>query len=216
AASAGADWRLNDRWTLSGSLSRETYVATARTLERGVGLAAATATAGWTPLSSLGTRLSVQRMETSDGNGRDLLSGYARWTLPVNRPRLALSWNGRYLSYDDPQIGREDGYFAPDFFVANVAGFEISDTLRGRVGLSAEGTLGLQEVRVLPGSERTNDTVRGWYLRASWAIGSRVSLEAWLGRTNLALQGPAGFGSVESGIRLRWKTGWPSHGGVSR
>jgi len=211
-ASAGADYRLNDDWSFSGSLSRETFAATALTLDRSVGIAAATASASWTPLGVLGTRLTMQRADFNDGNDRNLLAGYARWTLPPRRPHVALTWNGRYLTYGDPEAGRDNGYFAPDTFEAFIGGVEVGDRIGNKIGWSATGTLGLQWVRPDADSGRNKDTVRGYYLTASYDIGSRVTLEAWLGRTNLALQGPTGFTSMESGVRLKWKTGWLAPG----
>ena len=146
------------------------------------------------------------------GNGRDLAAGFGRWTVPVQRPRVALTWNGRYLSYDEPETGRSNGYFAPHSFWANVAGLEVSQRFQGKIGLSAQGTLGIQRVRVEEGSPTNSDTVRGYYLTASYDLGSRVTVAAYFGRTNLALQGPTGFSSTESGIRVGWKTGWPAPG----
>jgi hypothetical protein len=215
-ASAGADYRLDDRWSFSGSLSRETFAATALSLDRDVGLAAGTFTAAWAPASRVGTRLTLQRMETTDDNSRNLVAGFVRWAVPLQRPKVGLSWFGRYLSYGDPTLGPENGYFAPDSFLANIGGLEISDRIAGRIGWSVQGTLGLQRVRVLDTSSRNNDTVRGYYLRASYDVGARVTVEAYFGRTNLALAGPTGFKSTESGVRLRWKTGWPAPGMGSR
>ncbi len=212
-ASVGIDYRLDDDWSFSGSLSRETFAATALTLDRGVGLAAATASAAWTPTGAVGTRFTVQRADFSDGNDRDLLAAYARWSLAIaRRPRVALTANGRYLAYGEPEAGRENGYFAPDRFEAIVGGVELSDRIGRRIGWSASGTLGKQRVRALDGGDSASDTVRGYYLTASYDFGARVSLEGWVGRTNLALQGPTGFTSMESGVRLKWKTGWLAPG----
>lgn len=217
-ASAGVHWRMSDQWSFSGSLARETFAATALTLDRGVGLAAATATGAWNPLPRLGARFTVQHADLSDGNGRNLLAAFARWNVPVARPRVTLTGFSRYLSYDEPGSirnpgpGVANGYFSPDHFWANIAGCEVGDRIGNRFDWSVQGSLGYQHVRVRNDSDLNTDTVRGYRLRASYVVSARVSLEAWMGRTNLALQGPTGFTSTESGVALRWKTGWPVPG----
>ena len=238
--SAGADWRIDDRWTLSGSASSETYAATARSLNRSVRVTAATITAGFAPVARVTTRWTLQLAAFSEDpdcrsngvfpdchpnqpgydpnrpglvhlshNDRDLLAGYARWSVPVARPRLGLSWFGRWLSY-----GRDtgNGYFSPDEYWANLAGIDLGDRIGRRIGWSLSGTLGVQRVKMFPrsagaDSDWNNDAVYGYRAAASWEIVPGLSLEGYMGRTDLALAAGSGYRSTESGLLLRWRIG---------
>jgi tetratricopeptide (TPR) repeat protein len=204
-ASAAADYRLDDRWSLSGSLLRQTFAATAESLIADVGISAGTVSASFVPLPRVSTRLTLQRANLTDGVQRDLVVGYARWAVPVRRPRVGLSWLGRAYSCDD---GEErdggTGYFCPDSYASSVAGLDITDRIGPRFQWSVQGTLGVQ--RVHPhGGERSSDTVSGYYVRASYDLGRGISAEAYFGSTNLALAAGSGFDWTESGVRIRWR-----------
>ncbi len=203
-AAAGADYRLDDRWWFSGSMSRETFAGTARSLDAGVGLTSATATAAFVPAARVATRLTLQRSNTTDGNQRDLAAGLVRWALPARRPRVGISWSGRYFAYDR-KTG--NGYFAPESFLAQVAGIDLADRIGRRFSWSAQGSLGLQRVKTFGGNGQDTDTVRGYHVAAAYDFARGITAEAYLGRTNLALEGVSGFRSVESGFRVRLRIG---------
>jgi len=202
-ASAGADYRLDDHWSFAGSLSRAVLAATARSLESGVVASTASLTAGFTPIARLGTRLTFQRDNFSDMNHRNLLSAYARWAIPIGRPRIGVAWSMRDLACE----ARGTGYFCPDAYLSNVGILDIGDRIGKRFGWSATGSLGLQRVRVNPGDGANTDTVRGYHVTAGWDIEPGLTLEAYAGRTNLALAMGSGFASTEAGVRLRWRIG---------
>ncbi len=203
--SAGADYRLDDRWSFSGSLLRQTFAATSESLIADVGISAGTVAASFVPLPRVSTRLTMQRANLTDGVQRDLAIGYARWAVPVRRPRLGLSWLGRTYSCDD---GEErdggTGYFCPDSYASSVAGLDITDRIGPRFQWSVQGTLGVQ--RVHPhGGERSSDTASGYFVRASYDFGRGLVAEAYFGSTNLALAAGSGYDWTESGVRIRWR-----------
>ena len=208
-ASAGADYRIDDRWSVSGSLSRETYPATALSLDNDVGVTAAGASATFIPVPRVTTRLTIQHAAFTDSNRRNVLAGYARWAAPVRRPKVGVSWMGRYQSCEgrDPDQPNT-GYFCPDTFTAHVGGVDLGDRIGRRFGWNAQGTLGYQRADIgTSGASTHTDTVHGYRLTATWDFDSGVTLEAYAGRTDLALAAGSGYSSTESGFRVRFRIG---------
>lgn len=212
SGSAGAEYRLDDRWSFSGLLSRSAFSATAQALVNDVGITSVSATAGFRPLPRLAGRLTVEHDGFTDENQRDLLSAFARYAVPTKRPRFGLSWSLRDLSCDR----HGTGYFCPHAYVANVGGLDLSDRIGRRFGWNLIGTLGLQTVKVNSGSGQDTDPVRGYHVAASWDFDAGVTAEAYAGRTNLALAMGSGFASTEAGFRIRWRLGAPGSSAGSK
>jgi tetratricopeptide (TPR) repeat protein len=215
AGSAGADFRVDDRLSFSGSLESVGFAATARSINRDVAVTALTLTAAYLPAPRVSTRLSLQRASFTEdpdassnglyhGNQRDLQSAYVRWAVPSPRPKIGLSFLERYYTY---ARATNDGYFAPQAYVAGVAGIDLSDRISKRVGWSADGSLGLQRVRPFGTDPADTNSVKGYHVAISYDFDRGVTLEGYAGRTNLALQLGTGFRSTEAGIRLRWRMG---------
>jgi len=219
-ASAGLSYRLSDAWTFGGSLSRATFAATAQSLNKDIGVTSASAFASWVPFRGFFARFSGERAYLSDDNHRDQLIGTARWATPLKRPKVWLTWTERYYAYDngnfdvsDPNGSNEsNGYFAPDYYWAHVAGVEAADSFTERSGWRVDVSFGTQKVDALFANERTSDTVRGYGLSAWYEIWRGLTIEAYLARTNLALAAGGGlsssssgrYKSIENGVRLTW------------
>lgn len=199
-----ADYRLSDVVSFSGLFASETLLGTALSLDREVRMTSLTLGAAFNPIQPLSIRVALQEAWLTYDNGRDLLSIYGRYLLPVRRPKIGVSLNERYLSYDrDPR----DGYFSPDFYLASVVGVDLSDRIGKRIGWSVEGTAGVQHVRGHGASVTDDDDVWGYRGVFAYDFDRGVTLEAYIGATNLALALGTGFSSTESGLRLRWRIG---------
>jgi len=145
----------------------------------------------------------------ADENNRRLLSGYARWAIPLKRPRVGVSWSVREFSCDT--LGT--GYFCPNAYLANLAGVDVSDRIGTRFGWNAALSLGWQVVGIRPGS-RDTDTVQGYHAAGTWDFRPGITGEIYGGWTNLALASGSGFASTEFGARIRFRLGAP--GGTNR
>jgi tetratricopeptide (TPR) repeat protein len=210
SGSAGADYRLDDRWSFSGALSRSLFAATALSLENGVGITSLSATAGFTPVAGVGTRLTVERDSFTDVNHRDLVAAYARWAVPLKRPHVGVSWSIRDLRCDE----RGTGYFCPHAYLASVPGLDLTDRVGRHFGWSLAGTRGRQTIGAYQRNSlgvravgRTTDTVWGYHVAATWDFDSGITAEAYAGKTNLASATGSGFASTEAGLRFRWRLG---------
>jgi tetratricopeptide (TPR) repeat protein len=207
AVSAGADWRLSDAVTLSGSAARETFVGTALSLDRGVVITSAGATAALAPAARLSVRVGLERANFNDGNQRDLRSAWARWAVPLGRPRVGLSLSERFVSYDR---ATGNGYFTPRTLLASLAGADISDRIGSRLHWSLNATWGLQRVLLFgpvsgPEEVADTDTVRGYHAAAAYDVREDLQVEVYTGSTDLAFEAAAGFRTTEAGVRLRWR-----------
>jgi len=210
SGSAGADYRLDDRWSFSGALSRSVFAATALSLANDVGVSTIAVTAGFAPIASVSTRLTLERDSFTDVNHRDLLAASARWALALKRPRVGVTWSLRDLACDD----RGTGYFCPHSYLASVPGLDLGDRIGRHFGWSLAGTRGRQTIgayRTTPAGrrvlERTTDTVWGYHVAATWDFDSGITVEAYAGKSNLASATGSGFASTEAGLRLRWRLG---------
>ncbi|MBI3449186.1 MAG: tetratricopeptide repeat protein, partial [Acidobacteria bacterium] len=95
AGSAGAAYRIDDHWSISGAASKGVFAATARSLLADVEIRSLSATAALTPIPSIGVRVTAESDTFTDENARRLLACYARWALPLRRPRVGVSWSVR-------------------------------------------------------------------------------------------------------------------------
>ena len=204
---ASADYRLNDRFSFYGGVSRETLTSTARSLDHGIRLTSGSAGASWQALPRLTARASLEQANFTDGNQRDLRSASVRWAVPLRRPRLGLSLAERYLSFDrsafdDADYARVSGgsYFSPRSYLASTLAADLSDRIGRRIGWNLLLTRGWQRVF----SGETNP-VTGYHAAASYDFDRAITVEGYIGRTNLAIAMGSGFRSTEAGFRLRWR-----------
>ena len=213
-ASAGISYRLSDEWTFGGSLAHQTFAATALSLHRDVWLTSVSGSADYLPFSSLSSRFSLERAYLKYGNQRDQISAAVRWSTPLKRPKVWLTWLERYFTYaNDAQGAGQDGYFSPDSYWAHIAGVEAADNFTPRSGWRVDASLGTQRVDTSSSAEPTSDTVRGYGLAAWYEVWPGLTLEAYHARTNLAIAAGGGLGtsgsdaykSTESGLRLTWR-----------
>jgi hypothetical protein len=189
-----------------------------------VRLRAATVTAVFRPHPSLRLRASGQRAafldadgwdvdsafstvaDAADENGRDLITAGAQWRTPLDRPRLFLNYNVRWMAYEE---NLDQGYFDPDHYVSHLVGFDLSDM----IGRHVYWGVGLDTgVQVIDGWNTANaadvhDRVLSYRLLAGLNLGESAALEAYYSRSDLATQTTAGFRSSEGGLRLKFRFG---------
>ncbi len=228
---AGAEW-----FTFVASAFQERLVGTTQAFMNDVGIRAGTLTAVFRPHASVRLRLTGQKAAFTDDEdvdvdaafqvsddaggdhdrGRDLATGSVTWRLPIRRPRLTLSYNVRWMSYDEnldaSKVPIRHGYFDPERYVSNLLGVDLSDTFGPHVYWGAGADRGRQEIDAAgeadPGEEDdVRDDVLGYRLLAGFNIGQSLALEAYFSRTDHALQAAAGFRSTDAGIRLRLRFG---------
>ena len=137
-------------------------------------------------------------LDDDDDNERDMAIGSATWTTPLERPRLLLNYELRWMSYD---MTLDHGYFDPEHFVSNTAGLDLSDTIGRHFYWGAGASRGIQRIN------DEDDDVFGYRLLAGFNIGENISIEGYYARTDLALQSATGFKSTHAGIRLKFKFG---------
>ena len=170
-------------------------------------------------------RGSAQHGWFSDGNQRNVLNWALSVRLPVQRPRLSLTYFGRYLAYqDNNQEELASGYFAPTSFLSNLITVSVGDNLfHRRFYYSVELTGGVQEfnrllctdpvdqnpVTCAPPFELEDpssgtDTVFGYELLAGWNIHRNVVFEAFYGSSDYAQQVASGFESHHYGYLFKF------------
>src|SRR6185436_3875243 len=170
-------------------------------------------------------RGSAQHGWFSDGNQRNVLNWALSVRLPVQRPRLSLTYFGRYLAYqDNNQEELASGYFAPTSFLSNLLTLSVGDNLfHRRFYYSVDLTGGVQEfnrllctdpvdqnpVTCAPPFELEDpssgtDTVFGYELLAGWNIHRNVVFEAFYGSSDYAQQVASGFESHHYGYLFKF------------
>lgn len=138
----------------------------------------------------------------SDENGRNDGSFSLKYTFPLKRPRLSLSYKFRFLSYDE---NLESGYFDPQRFISNIGNFEIAGTSPGHLfyyNLQIE--TGIQKFHFDVNGmkeESGNDRVLGVTGAFGFHIRDRSSMEFYYNHSDYALQVATGFESTSAGIR---------------
>lgn len=208
----GKNW-----FTAVASVSQERVVGTSQAFMNDVGMRAAMVTTIFRPHSSLQLRLSGQKAtftdgsgrdtnalfqtvpDTSDDNNRDLVTAVARWRVPLSRPRIFLNYGFRWMSY---QRDLDLGYFDPDHFVSNTAGFDLSDTIGPHFYWGAGIDVGYQRV-----NDANEDDVLSYRVLAGFNIGQSASIETYYARSDLAAQSASGFRYTDAGIRLKFRFG---------
>ena len=166
-------------------------------------------------------RGSAQHGWFSDGNERNVVNAALSVRLPIQRPRLSLTYFARYLSYadDDPEE-LTSGYFAPTSFFSNLLTVAVGDNLfHRRFYYSVELTGGVQKFDQLVCSDTTGpdpetcdlesfssgtDTVFGYELLAGWNIHRNLVFEAFYGSSDYAQQVASGFESHHYGYLFKF------------
>lgn len=137
-------------------------------------------------------------LDSDDDNERDLATAVTTWALPLERPRITLNYELRWMSYDKTL---DHGYFDPDHYVANTAGFDLADTIGEVFYWGAGASRGIQRI-----NDEDDDTF-SYRLLAGLNMTERASVEAFYSRSDLALSSATGFKSTNAGVRLRIRFG---------
>ncbi|HZI93012.1 MAG TPA: tetratricopeptide repeat protein [Patescibacteria group bacterium] len=207
----GADW-----FTLVASASQERLVGTTQAFVNDVGIRAATLTTIFRPHPSLKLRLTGQKAEFTDNsaadlasnlgtpevdrnNHRALLSAGASWRLPVRAVKITLSCNARWMAY---YLDVDHGYFHPDQYLSDSAGFDLSDTIGHNFYWGVGADRGVQRI-----DHNGGDDTFSYRGLAGVNLGDSASFEAYFAHSNSALTTASGFNSTEGGVRLVFKFG---------
>jgi len=227
--------------TIVGSVSQEALVGTTQAFMNDVRLRALTVSGIFRPHPTLRLRAGWQRAgfldedewdvdstfatvpDAGEDNSRLLMTAGASWRTPLRRPGLTLNYGMRWLTYDQDL---DHGYFDPDHYMANMAGFDLTDSIGRHVYWSAGMDAGVQVIDgfATPNAADTHDPTFAYRLMAGVNLGESAAIEAYYVRSDLATNATAanGYTSSEGGLRLRFRFGpvlgpaAPDHGSGAR
>jgi tetratricopeptide (TPR) repeat protein len=205
--------------------SQEALFDTARIIDNHIRLTSLTARIDYQFAKIWRLRGGAQHGWFSDGNERNVVNAAVSVRLPIQRPRLSLTYFARYLSYsDDEQEQLGSGYFAPTSFFSNLITVSVGDNLfHRRFYYAVDLTGGVQKFDQLICSDPANpdpvtcaapfdleksssgsDTVFGYELLAGWNINRNVVFETFYGSSDYAQQVASGFESHHYGYLFKF------------
>ncbi|MEW5806888.1 MAG: tetratricopeptide repeat protein [Acidobacteriota bacterium] len=201
-------------------VSRDTFKVTVETINNDLVVDSSHTDFSYTIAKPLRLYLRYERSDFSDGNDEDVdyddpmdkntrddATFSVRYTVPLMKPSLTVSYRFRYLSFDE---NRDSGYFDPQRYVSNALNIELSGRTPNALfyyALSMDG--GLQSFRFKnPDGTETrsgDDSFFGGGALFGINIAKRVALEFYGSKTDYALQVGTGYSSTTAGARLRFQ-----------
>ena len=196
-------WQVGPRFAIVGTGAREALADSAPLLDRGIRVDSAEIELAYAFHPSWTVSGSGGYGSYSDGNARETAGASLEWRLPIAHPWLRAALDTRYRAFNDD---RQNGYFDPERYDAEVLIVEIRDSYRNdRITWRIEGTAGRQSFHAPPAAAAgpgEDRTVKAIYAALGVGFGTHAALEAFYSHSDYAFDLVTGFSSSRSGLRL--------------